>query len=91
MEVFKLRDYSSDTGAVDLLLLYSILSWGVAGRESPEAEGSVWPAALSACEHWSELGGAEREYSSAFGPLEVASWANLGILTSGTWLRGLPF
>jgi hypothetical protein len=60
MEVFKLRDYSSDTGAVDLLLLYSILSWGVAGRESPEAEGSVWPAALSACEHRSELGGAER-------------------------------
>lgn len=37
------------------------------------------------------LGGAGQEYLSVFGPLEVKSWANLGTLTSGAWLRGLPF
>lgn len=43
MEVFKLRDYSSDdrvTNKTDLLLFYSTSPWGVAGRESSEAEGS---------------------------------------------------
>lgn len=36
MEVFKLRDYSSDdrvTNTTDLLLLHRTLPWGVAGRK----------------------------------------------------------
>lgn len=81
MEVFKLRDYSSDdrvTNKTDLLLFYSTSPWGVAGRESSEAEEAKWPAALSACEHrspslspgsWVEL----RDSVPFWGPTALAA------------------